>query len=48
VNIIDLATGKLIGTFQGHRSVIGALTSDTCGHMLASDYKVSLFFVQYY
>lgn len=39
VNTFNLATGELIGTFQGHRSAITALTYDTHGHMLASGSK---------
>ena len=44
VNTFDLSTGEHIGTFQGHRSAITALTYDTHGHMLASGSKVSVFF----
>lgn len=40
VNTFDLVTGKLIGTFQGHRSAITALSYDSHGHMLASGSKV--------
>lgn len=40
VNTFNLATGELIGTFQGHRSAISALTYDNHGHMLASGSKV--------
>ncbi|KAL4152712.1 hypothetical protein QTP88_000545 [Uroleucon formosanum] len=39
VNTFNLATGKIIGTFQGHRSAITALTYDTHGHMLVSGSK---------
>lgn len=43
VKTFSLATGELIGTFQGHRSVITALNYDTNGHMLASGSKVCIF-----
>ncbi|KAL4083227.1 hypothetical protein QTP88_028557 [Uroleucon formosanum] len=39
VNTFNLETGKPIGTFQGHKSAITALTYDTHGHMLASGSK---------
>lgn len=42
VNTFDLTTGELIGTFQGHRSAITALTYDAHGHMLASGSKVNI------
>jgi len=44
INAFDLTNGELIGTFQGHRSAITALTYDSHGHMLASGSKVSYFF----
>lgn len=47
INTFDLTNGELIGTFQGHRSAITALTYDTHGHMLASGSKVR-HFVYYY
>lgn len=43
VNTFNLTTGELVGTFQGHRSAITALTYDTHGHMLASGSKVNIF-----
>jgi len=42
VNTFNLTTGELVGTFQGHRSAITALTYDTHGHILASGSKVSI------
>lgn len=45
VNTFNLATGELVGTFQGHRAAITALTYDIHGHMLASGSKVSTFFI---
>lgn len=44
IKTFNLATGELVGTFQGHRSVITALTYDTHNHMLASGSKVCIFF----
>jgi len=44
VNTFDLTTGDIIGTFQGHRSAITALTYDTQCHMLASGSTVIIFY----
>lgn len=45
VNTFDLITGKLVGTFQGHRSAITALSYDSRGYMLASGSKVRICFI---
>jgi len=45
VNTFDLTTGDIIGTFQGHRSAITALTYDMQSHMLASGSKVNFFMI---